>query len=236
MATGSAVTAAPANADFDDLLDPIIQPILTHVADAVAGVDPSAAADLTSWTDSVLNSMSSVEPASALSSTSDSVTAASSTSDATSGTYDIPITVQEDTEPSVQATVDGSNTTLLVDTGSGGLVVPFQDFGSTTHEAIKALNESGAHFEKVGHSGYSGGVEYKYREYDDVTVSYGNGELTTSNSPIDVVMHSHGTSADGTDATSRNFSKTTMSAAFSVSATTPRVRPRARSRRRATPV
>ena len=54
MATGSAVTAAPAKADFEDLLDPIIQPILTHVTDSIAGFDPTAAADLTSWTDSML--------------------------------------------------------------------------------------------------------------------------------------------------------------------------------------
>ena len=33
MATGSAVTAAPAHADFEDLLDPIIQPLLTSVTD-----------------------------------------------------------------------------------------------------------------------------------------------------------------------------------------------------------
>ena len=42
MATGSAATAAPANADFEDLLDPIIQPLLTSFSDAVSGVDPAA--------------------------------------------------------------------------------------------------------------------------------------------------------------------------------------------------
>jgi hypothetical protein len=196
MATGSAITAAAAKADFDDLIDPIIQPILTHVADALAGVDPSGAADLTSWTDSTLGGLSSFDPAAAVSSTSDSLAATSSTPDAASGSYDIPITVQEDTEPSVQATVDGSNTTLLVDTGSSGLVVPWQDLGSSAHEVVRALHESGAQYEGKGESGYSGGVDYKYREYDDVNVSYGNGELTNTNSPIDVVMHSHGTGHD----------------------------------------
>ena len=44
MATGSAVTAAPAKADFEDLLDPIIQPILTSLTDSLAGFDPAAAA------------------------------------------------------------------------------------------------------------------------------------------------------------------------------------------------
>jgi hypothetical protein len=197
MATGSAVTAAPAKADFDDLIDPIIQPILTHVADALAGVDPTGAADLTTWADSVLNSTSTVDPAAVLSSTSDSVSTASSTSDATSGPYYIPITVQEDTEPSVDATVNGSNTTLLVDTGSGGLVIPYQDLGTSHFEVAHELREAGDHIEKVGHAGYSGGVDYSYREYDGLTVDYGNGQLTTTNTPVDIVWNSHGTTADG---------------------------------------
>ena len=53
MATGSAVTAAPAKADFEDLLDPIIQPILTSLTDSLAGFDPAAAVDVTSWTDKI---------------------------------------------------------------------------------------------------------------------------------------------------------------------------------------
>ena len=44
MATGS---AAPAKADFEDLLDPIIQPLVTSLSDAIAGFDPAAATDLT---------------------------------------------------------------------------------------------------------------------------------------------------------------------------------------------
>lgn len=195
MATGSAVTAAPAKADFEDLLDPIIQPLLTSLTDSLAGFDPAAATDLTSWTDSLLSSLNSIDLA--LPSTAEpAASAASSTSDAASGTYDIPITVQEDTEPSVQATVDGSNTTLLVDTGSGGLVIPWQDLGTSHLEVLRELHESGAHLEKIGYSGYSGGVDYTYREYDGLTVDYGNGDLTTTNTPVDVVMNSHGTSAD----------------------------------------
>src|SRR5271156_7019925 len=58
MATGS---AAPAKADFEDLLDPIIQPLLTSVTDAISGVDPAAATDLTSWTDSLLSSLNSFD-------------------------------------------------------------------------------------------------------------------------------------------------------------------------------
>ena len=33
MATGAPVTAAPAKADFEELLDPIIQPLLTSLTD-----------------------------------------------------------------------------------------------------------------------------------------------------------------------------------------------------------
>ena len=105
MATGSVVTAAPAKADFEDLLDPIIQPLVTSLSDAIAGFDPAAATDLTSWTDSLLGSLNSIDLA--LPSTAEpAASAAQSTGDSpTSGTYDIPITVQEDTEPDRKSVV-----------------------------------------------------------------------------------------------------------------------------------
>jgi hypothetical protein len=193
MTAGPLVTAPPANADIDDLLDPIIQPIITALTDSIAGVDPAAATDLTSWTDSILNSLSSFDPATTLSSAAEpAAAAASSTSDAasTSGTYDIPLSVAEDTEPTVQATVDGSSTTLLVDTGSSGLVIPWQDLGSNE---LKDLLELGFPT-GFGISGYSGGVDYLYLTYD-TTVDYG-GVLTTSHTPVDVEISSWPTSAD----------------------------------------
>ena len=58
MATGS---AAPAKADIDAILDPIIQPLLTSVTDSLAAFDPTAAADLTSWTDNALSSLNSID-------------------------------------------------------------------------------------------------------------------------------------------------------------------------------
>ncbi len=61
MATGSTVTAAPAKADFEDLLDPIIQPLLTSLTDSIGGFDPAARHDLTSWTDSLLSSLNSID-------------------------------------------------------------------------------------------------------------------------------------------------------------------------------
>src|SRR5580698_6045782 len=90
MATGSTVTAAPAKADFEDLLDPIIQPILTSLTDSIGAFDPAAALDLTSWTDSFLASLNSIDLAvPAASESAASAAAASPASDPVSGTYDI---------------------------------------------------------------------------------------------------------------------------------------------------
>ena len=187
MATGS---AAPAKADLDDLLDPIIQPLITSLSDAIVGFDPAAATDLTSWTDSLLSSLNSIDLG--LPSTADPVASAASAapaeSDPTSGTYDIPITVQEGTEPTVQASIEGgSDQTLLVDTGSSGLVIPATDLSLT--QLIDLGIPTG-----ISEAGYTGGVDYIYLTYDDATVDYGNGALDTTNTPIDVEILSWPTS------------------------------------------
>src|SRR5436305_12020747 len=103
MATGSTVTAAPAHADFEDLLDPIIQPFLTSLTDSIAVFDPAAALDLTSWTDSLLASLNtsfdfalpSTDTASAA-----AVTAAEPA--VTAASYELPITMHIVTEPTIQ--------------------------------------------------------------------------------------------------------------------------------------
>jgi hypothetical protein len=199
MATGSAVTAAPAKADFEDLLDPIIQPILTQVTDSVATFDPTLATDLTSWTDTFLADLNSLDSAAAAASTAGSAAAAPASdpteADPTTGTYDIPITVNEGTEPTVQASIDGSSDqTLLVDTGSSGLVIPWQDLDSSNpFQALVDLYELGTPT-GISESGYSGGVDYVYLTYDDATVNYGDGALTTTSTPIDVEFLSWPTS------------------------------------------
>jgi hypothetical protein len=187
MATGS---AAPAKADIDTLLDPIIQPLITSLSDAIAGFDPTAATDLTSWTDSLLASLNSIDLG--LPSTADPVASAASAapaeSDLTSGTYDIPITMQEDTEPTVQASIEGGSVqTLLVDTGSSGLVIPATDLSLT--QLVDLGIPTG-----ISEAGYSGGVDYIYLTYGDATVDYGNGALDTTNTPIDVEILSWPTS------------------------------------------
>jgi hypothetical protein len=183
MATGSAVTAAPAKADvIDSILDPIIQPIITSLSDAIVGFDPAAAADLTTWTDSLLASLNSLDIGAALPASADP--AASTT---ISGTDVIPLSVQELTEPTVNVSVDGSTAqAALVDTGSSGLVIPSTDLSLTQWFDLGFPTG-------IGESGYSGGVQYLYLEYNDATVDYG-GVLSTTNTPIDVAFLSWPTS------------------------------------------
>ena len=65
MATGSAPSA---QADIlDSILDPILQPLVTSLTDAVGAIDPAAAADLTNLFDLSGLSLSSVDPAAAVS-------------------------------------------------------------------------------------------------------------------------------------------------------------------------
>ncbi len=194
MATGSAVTAAPAHADFEDLIDPIIQPLLTSLTDSVAAFDPAAAVDLTSWTDSFLASLSSLdvalpaaaEPAASAASSADPAAALSSVS--------IPITIAEDTEPTVAATVGGDSTTLLVDTGSSGLVVPLTDLdgGSTNFlTELETLYSLGSPT-SFGEGGYSGGVDYYYLTYDEpVDYTSTGGQTIETTVPIEVEVYSY---------------------------------------------
>ncbi|MFZ0716330.1 PecA family PE domain-processing aspartic protease [Mycobacterium sp.] len=190
MATGS---AAPAKADFEDLLDPIIQPLLTSLTDSIGAFDPAAAVDLTSWTDSFLASLNSIDSAVPAASESAASAAVPAASDPT-GTYDIPITMQEVTEPTVQATIDGTSNTLLVDTGSSGLVIPWESLGSNPFTALENLFELGSPIHS-GFSGYSGGVEYYYLTYDTpVDYATTTGTLDTGSTPVDVEIFSYPTS------------------------------------------
>jgi hypothetical protein len=190
MATSS---AAPAKADFEDLLDPIIQPILSSLTESLTAFDPAAALDFTSWTDSLLSSLNSLdvafpsiaEPAAA---------AANSTVETaalTGGT--IPLSVLEGTEPAVNASIDGGGSVpLLVDTGSSGLVIPYTDLGDNWFTQLEHLFQLGFPA-TYGISGYSGGVEYVYGVYNTVPVDYLNDNGTTAlatNGPVDVELFS----------------------------------------------
>jgi hypothetical protein len=210
MATGSTVTAAPAKADFEELLDPIIQPILTSLTDSIGAFDPAAALDLTSWSDSFLASLNSIDLA--VPSIAEPAAAAAAASDVTSSSYTIPMTVLEDTEPAVYATIDGgsSSVPLLVDTGSAGLVIPLTDLGSNFLTQLEALYALGTPT-GISESGYSGGVDYIYATYNSVPVDYVNDSGATvlsTSGPVDVELYSWDPSNFGslfTDTAFQNF-------------------------------
>jgi hypothetical protein len=189
MATGS---AAPAKADFEDLLDPIIQPLLTTFTESIAVFDPAAALDLTSWTDSLLASLNaSFDFALPTTDTAAAAAAAGAEPAAASAPYDLPITVLDNppTEPAVYASIDGSTTSvpLLVDTGSSGLVIPLTDLGSTSSQQLTNLFDLGFPT-GISESGYSGGVDYIYLTYDNLPVSYADG--LTTDGPVEVEVYS----------------------------------------------
>jgi len=183
VTAGPLATAPSAKADLlDDILDPILQPLLTGVTDALSGIDPAAATDLTSLFDASGLSMATTDPAAAL--------AAAVAADPASGAGSnvaIPLHIAETTEPYVDVSVNGgSQVPVLVDTGSSGLVIPWQDVGLS--------NLLGLGFPTgIGLSGYSGGVDYLYLTFD-TTVSYGN-DLTTTSTPVYVEILSWPTSS-----------------------------------------
>jgi hypothetical protein len=187
MATGS---AAPAKADFDDLLDPILQPLISSFTESITAFDPAAATDVTSLIDSLgLGSFDSLTSSAA----EPAATAASAAAETATGSGDIPVTIESNTEPIVSATINGASNNLLVDTGSSGLVVPWEDLGSNYLTALENLYSLGFPT-SIGESGYSGGVDYLYLVYNDATVDYGDGALTTTNTPLDVEFLSWPTS------------------------------------------
>jgi hypothetical protein len=187
----AAGTAAPAKADFEDLLDPIVQPILTSLTDSVTLFDPAAALDLTSWTDTLLASLGSFDLG--LPSADSAVAAAATGAEpaAAAATYSIPLTMQIVTEPTIQSTIAGADNTLLVDTGSAGLVIPWEGLGSADLQAFENLLNLGFPT-SLGFSGYSGGVDYFYLVYNDVPTVYGDDVLTTTG-PVDVELFSWST-------------------------------------------
>ncbi|GFG72912.1 hypothetical protein MBOT_02770 [Mycobacterium botniense] len=188
------VAAPSAKADLlDVILDPIVQPIVSAMTDMVGAADPSAATDLTTFFDAAGSSagglsLNSLDPAAALTPAADPAAASSPADASTAADVAIPLTVYEGTEPAVDVSVNGgSEIPVLVDTGSSGLVVPWQDLG------LKGLLDLGFPT-GIGLSGYSGGVDYLYLTYD-TTVDYG-GVVSSSNTPVDVEIFSWPTSPD----------------------------------------
>ena len=196
MATGS---AAPAKADVEDLLVPIIQPILASLTDSITTVDPSLAVDLTSWTDSALSSLNSIDLALPGADSATSAAAASAIESAvvspTNGTYDLPLLLTGPylDEPAVNASIAGGTATpLLVDTGSSGLILPYTDLGSSAYTPLEGLLNLGL---PTGvHESEIGGVDYIYLTYNNVPVDYlnafGTPDLSTDG-PAGIEIYSY---------------------------------------------
>jgi len=99
----------------------------------------------------------------------------------------VPLSTYLGTEALANASVGaGSPATLLVDTGSTGLVIPFQRVGGIFGLLQLGLPITG------GISGYSGGLDYAYLTYN-TTVNFGGG-LITAKTPVDVELFAWPTS------------------------------------------
>lgn len=105
----------------------------------------------------------------------------------------VRLNVYNTTEPLVNAKINGGgNVALLVDTGSSGLVIDQANAGNLSGATKIASDQSGA---------YSGGFNYKYDTYDNATVDFGNGVVS---SPTTVNVVTSGT-LNGHPATLANF-------------------------------
>lgn len=97
------------------------------------------------------------------------------------GTATAPLTLYGGGEPLVNASVGGGvPVPLLVDTGSTGLVIPFQNAGGLLGTLQLGLPTG------FGVGGYSGGINYLYATYN-APVNFGGG-LVTSRTPVDIEL------------------------------------------------
>lgn len=97
------------------------------------------------------------------------------------GTATAPLTLFGGAEPLVNASVGGgAPVPLLVDTGSTGLVIPFQNAGGLLGTLQLGLPSG------FGIGGYSGGINYLYATYN-APVNFGGG-LVTSRTPVDIEL------------------------------------------------
>src|ERR1700677_51121 len=96
-----------------------------------------------------------------------------------SSTGRVPLTIVGGTEPIVNASVGGgSPVPLLVDTGSTGLVIPFQNVGGVLGVLQLGIPRG------IGIGSFSGGLDYLFLTYN-APVNFGGG-LATSPTAVDV--------------------------------------------------
>jgi hypothetical protein len=104
-----------------------------------------------------------------------------------SSTGRVPLTIVGGTEPIVNASVGtGSPAHLLVDTGSTGLVIPFQNVGGVLGVLQLGIPRG------IGIGGFSGGLDYLFLTYN-APVNFGGG-LATSPTAVDVEFFAFPTS------------------------------------------
>ena len=98
-----------------------------------------------------------------------------------------PLSIYAGTEARVNASVgSGTPVRLLVDTGSTGLVIPYQNVGGLLGVLQLGLPLN------IGLGGYSGGIDYLYATYN-APVNFGGG-LVTSSTPVNVEFFAFPTS------------------------------------------
>jgi hypothetical protein len=144
-------TAPPAHADLEDL---ILQPLLDDLGlGNVFDPDFSGASD-------------------------PGVDAPTAAAAAVSPDNSVPLTTNIDTEPVVNASVNGgADTPLLVDTGAKGLIEPIWDMGLDNLSLPTGL----------GVGSFSGGLDYFYLQFP-AEVDFGNGISTDDSASVDAVL------------------------------------------------
>lgn len=192
LAVGATPLAPAAHADLDDIFAPIINAIdsAVYAIDPMFGIDDAAGSALaTSLTDPLValdallfggaSSAAAVDPGAAAATAADTPT-----------TFTVPLTVGGGTEPVVDVSVGGGTSTpVLVDTGSDGLIIPWQDVNWAN-----AGTPTGIH---VG--AFSGGLDYVYLTLPE-TVSFTAADgatETTSSTPVDVELFAFPTTLQG---------------------------------------
>lgn len=195
MAAGATplAVAPAAHADFD--FDDLFQPFVTAFDSAVGVVDPTFGADAagsalaTSFTDPLapLESLlfgsdpgaaAAVDPGAATAAGADVPT-----------NFAVPLAVGAGTEPTVNVSIGGGpSTSVLVDTGSDGLIIPWQDVNWANAGLPTGIN--------VG--AFSGGLDYVYLTLP-TTVSFtgADGTITTGQTPVDVELFAFPTTLQG---------------------------------------
>jgi hypothetical protein len=163
--------APRAHADLDDLL---FQPFIDSIEQAAGVVGPSPLAGVDPGVDesAVPAAASGIGGAAGAAEPLSATAPADNPTDAS-----IPLQMFKTTEPLVDLSVGGGpGISVLLDTGSNGLVIPIQDLGLQNLSFPTGL----------GIGQYSGGLDYFYLTFQE-PVSFGNG-IVTQPTDVDAVL------------------------------------------------